>query len=56
VLACDNERRPETRDAWAKSWNDKQLDRMMDLYDADAMLIPSDVDRLVGRDNIRGVL
>lgn len=41
------------RDACVDIWNKKQLDKLVDVYAADAILIPSDGQRVVGRADIR---
>ncbi len=46
----------ELRESWVKNWNEKKLDKVIDLYAADATMLPSDGQRIVGRDNIRTFL
>src|SRR5271168_4728420 len=43
----------ELRESWAKYFNDKQPDKLVDLYASDATLLSPDGQRLVGNLNIR---
>src|ERR1700683_1725498 len=47
---------PELRDSWVKNWNDRNLDGVIKLYAPDATMLPSDGQRIIGRDNIRAFL
>ncbi len=46
----------ELRDSWIKNWNEKKLDKVIELYAPDATMLPSDGQRIVGRESIRAFL
>jgi len=46
----------ELREAWARYFNDKQPDKLVDLYASDATVLSADGQRLFGNLNIRAYL
>lgn len=43
----------QLRDSWIQNWNNKNLEKVVELYTSDAVYLTPDGDRLAGRDNIR---
>jgi hypothetical protein len=46
----------ELRESWVKNWNDKQLDRLVNLYQPNADLLSVDGSRVADRQGIRASL